>query len=286
MSEVLDLDAEHGFRPSRTLRLGVELRRQLRRKRTKLLLGLVALLPVVLVVAFGVGGDPDPEQRGSTFADLAVVSAPNFAVFGLYVAGSFLLPLVVASFFGDAVAGEASWSTLKYLLAIPVPRPRLLRQKALAAGVLSTGALLLFPAMSLLVGVVRYGAGDATSPAGDAVPFGESVLALAITGAYIVVQLAWMAGLALLLSVVFDSPLAAVGGGVLAAVLSQILDAITALGAAREYLPTHYAFAWIDVFSASVDWTNMANGTLLSLVYATALGVLAARRFSRKDITS
>ncbi|MET1074998.1 MAG: ABC transporter permease, partial [Umezawaea sp.] len=278
MSEVQDVDAVAGYRSSRTLRLGVELRRQVRRRRTKLLIALVAVLPVVLVLAFGMGDDPDPDKRGGTFADLAMVSAPNFVVYGFYVAGSFLLPLVVAVFFGETVAGEASWSSLKYLLSIPVPRARLLRQKALASGALSVFALVLFPVTSLLVGVLWYGAGDATSPTGDAVPFGKSLLAVAIATVYIVVQLSWIAGFTLFLSVSLDAPLGAVGGGVLAAILSQILDSITALDAARDYLPTHHAFAWIDVFSTDVDWTGMANGALLSIGYTALFGVLAARR--------
>ncbi|GLZ33856.1 ABC transporter permease [Lentzea sp. NBRC 105346] len=270
----------------RTLRFGVELKRQLKRRRTKLLTGLTALLPLVLVIAFGFGDAPDTAKRGGTFADLAMVSAPNFVVFGFYVAGAYLLPVVVAVFFGETIASEASWSSLKYLLAIPVPRRRLLRQKACVAGGLSAFTLLLFPACAFLVGVIWYGAGDATSPSGDAVPFGKSVVALCIASAYIVVQLSWVAGLALLLSVSMDAPLGAVGGAVMAGVLSQILDAITALGDARKFLPTHYTFSWIDVFSTNVDWTAMANGVLLSLGYCLVLTTLAVRRFNRKDITS
>src|SRR3712207_8787735 len=41
----------------------------------------------------------------------------------------FFLVVVVGSFAGDAVAGEASWGTLRYLLVRPVPRGRLLRAK-------------------------------------------------------------------------------------------------------------------------------------------------------------
>lgn len=275
-----------GYSPSRTLRLGVELRRQLRRRRTKLLLGLTALLPLVLVVAFGFGEAPENARRGGTFADLAVVSAPNFVVFGLFIAGAYLLPVVVAVFFGESIASEASWSSLKYLLAIPVPRRRLLRQKAVVAGVLSVCGLLLFPLSSLVIGMIWYGVGDATSPTGDAVPFGRSLVALGIAALYIVVQLTWVAGLALFLSVLLDAPLGAVGGAVLAGVLSQIMDAITALGDAREFLPTHYTFSWIDVFSSDVDWTNMANGALLSLAYCLVFCFLAVRRFAHKDITS
>lgn len=273
-----------GYRPSRTLRLSVELRRQLRRRRTQLVLAFVVVLPFILVLAFQLGNS-NPRRSGG-FVDLATASAPNFVVLALFVSGGFLLPTIVALFFGDTVASEASWSSLKYLLAIPVPRHRVLRQKAIASALLSLLALVLLPLVSLGVGLIFYGSGDAISPTGDAIPFGRSLLALLMATAYIVVQLAWVAGLGLLLSVLTDAPLGAVGGSVLVAILSQILDQITALGSLRNYLPTHYAYAWLDLIASDVDWTNMAAGVLSAVVYGTVFSLLAARRFARKDITS
>ncbi|WP_236796896.1 ABC transporter permease [Amycolatopsis sp. GM8] len=274
-----------GYQASRTLRLGVELRRQLRRRRTQLVLGFVVLLPFILVFAFEVG-QSGSNRRSGGFVDLATASAPNFVVLALFVAGGFLLPTIVALFFGDTIASEASWSSLKYLLAIPVPRHRVLRQKAIASGLLSILALVLLPVVSLVVGLLWYGAGDAISPTGDAIPFGQSLLVIAVSTVFVVIQLAWVAALALLLSVSTDAPLGAVGGTVLVAILSQILDQITALGGLRDYLPTHYSTAWIDLIANDIDWTNIAAGVLSSIVYATVFVLLAARRFATKDITS
>lgn len=274
-----------GYRPRRTLRLGVELRRQVRRRRTQLVLGFVVLLPFILMLSFQIGRS-SPNRRSGGFVDLATASAPNFVMLALFVAGGFLLPTIVALFFGDTIASEASWSSLKYLLAIPVPRHRVLRQKAIASGLLSLLALVLLPVVALVVGLLWYGSGDAVSPTGDAIPFGQSLGAIAMATGYIVIQLAWVAGLGLLLSVLTDAPLGAVGGTVLAAILSQILDQITALGTLRDYLPTHYAFAWMDLIASDVDWTNMAAGAFSAVAYGTVFSLLAARRFATKDITS
>ncbi|OZM72236.1 ABC transporter permease [Amycolatopsis antarctica] len=274
-----------GYRAGRTLRLGVELRRQLRRRRTQFLLGFVALLPFILVVAFEIG-DAQPNRRSGGFVDLATASAPNFVVLALFVSGTFLLPMIVALFFGDTIASESSWSSLKYLLAIPVPRHRVLRQKAIVSAMLSAFALALLPLVALIVGVIWYGAGDAISPTGETVAFADSLLAMLLSVVYIVIQLAWVAGFALLLSVVTDAPLGAVGGAVLVAIVSQILDQITALADLRNYLPTHYSFAWMDLISTDIDWSNMASGALSSVLFGTAFTLLAARRFATKDITS
>jgi ABC-2 type transport system permease protein len=274
-----------GFKASRTLRLRVELVRQLRRRRTQLMLGLLILLPVVLVIAFEISS-ANPNQRSGGFVDLATASAPNFVVFALFVSGSFLLPMIVGIFFGDTIASEASWSSLKYLLAMPIPRHRVIRQKAIASGLLSFFAIVLLPLVSLIIGIIWYGTGQAVSPTGDAVSFSDGLLAIAGATVYIAVQLLWVAGLALFLSVSTDAPLGAVGGTVLVAIVSQILDQITALEGLRNYLPTHYAFAWSDLISTDIDWSEMIRGTFSALVYAAIFGFLAIRRFTRKDITS
>ncbi|WP_285612470.1 ABC transporter permease [Actinokineospora globicatena] len=274
-----------GFRQGRTLPLRVELARQLRRRRTQMLLGFLVLLPFILWAAFEFGTSGGARRSGG-FVDLATASAPNFVVFVLFAAGSFLLPMIVALFFGDTVASEASWSSLKYLLAMPIPRGRLLRQKAVTSGLLSLFALVLLPAVALLVGVIFYGAGEAVSPTGDAIAFSDSLLAMVFAVAYIAVNLLWVAALALLLSVVTDAPLGAVGGAVLVSILSQILDQITALEGIRDFLPTHFAFAWSDLISTDIDWSNMSKGAFSAVTFAAVFGLLAARRFRTKDITS
>lgn len=273
------------YRPGRTLRLSVEMRRQLRRRRTLLLFGFIAVLPFILVAAFELG-QGESDNRGRGYVELATSSAPNFVVFALFVSGTFLLPMIVALFFGDTIASEGSWSSLKYLLAIPVPRHRVLRQKAVASALLSTMAIALLPAVSLIVGIVFYGTGPAVSPAGESIGFDSGLLAILLAVVYILVQLSWVAGLGLLLTVSMDAPLGAVGGAVLASIVSGILDQITALGDWRAVLPTHFRFAWVDLIAKHVDWTDMASGVLAALCYATVFVLLATRRFSRKDITS
>ncbi|HEX6357807.1 ABC transporter permease [Actinophytocola sp.] len=274
-----------GYKAGRTLRLRVELVRQLRRRRVQLMLGFLVLLPWILWAAFEFGTDGDGNRSGG-FVDLATTSAPNFVVFVLFAVSSFLLPMVVALFFGDTIASEASWSSLKYLLAMPIPRHRLMRQKAVASGLLSLFAITLLPAMSLGVGVIFYGAGEALSPTGDAISFGDAMLALLFTVIYLAIHLLWVAGVALFLTVSTDAPLGAVGGTVLIAILSSILDQITALEGLRNYLPTHYAFAWADLISTDIDWSNMAAGAFSAVCYGAIFGLLAARRFRTKDITS
>ena len=277
--------AAPGYRAVATLPLRVELARQLRRKRTALTLGFLVVLPFLLWLAFEVGND-GTDSDGLTLIDLATSSAANFVVFTLFSSVGFLLVVVVALFFGDTVASDASWATLRYLLAAPVPRGRLLRQKAAVAALLSVFALVLLPTVALAVGLVAYGAGDLVSPTGQSLDFAPTLSRLALVPGYLALHFAWVAGLALLLSVSTDAPLGAVGGTVMVSILSQILETIDALGGLRDYLPTRFSSAWADLLAAPIDWTDLATGAFSGLAYATVFGLAAWRRFAVKDITS
>ena len=281
----LPLESGTGYRANHTLPVRVELVRQLRRRRTQVTFGLVALLPVILWVAFAMADD-GPPTGSLNLVDLAKGSAANFAVFTLFASASFLLVVVVALFFGDTVASEASWSSLRYLLAAPIPRARLLRQKSIVAGLLSLAAIVLLPVVALLVGSLGYGTGNLVSPTGESLTFAAGAGRVLLGALYLAVYLSWVAALALLLSVSTDAPLGAVGGAVLVSIISQILDQITALEDLRNYLPTHYGTAWSGLLGTTPDWSGMTRGVFSALCYALVFGALAVYRFHRKDITS
>src|SRR5690348_15228362 len=123
-----------GFAATRTFTFWTEFRRQATRKRTQLALGFMVLLPLIILAAFQLDTGHDNgggRLRGefSTFVDLATSGGLNFAMFTLFVSAGFLLVVVVALFCGDTVASEASWGSLRYLLAVPIPRGRLLGVK-------------------------------------------------------------------------------------------------------------------------------------------------------------
>ncbi|RSN51252.1 MULTISPECIES: ABC transporter permease [Actinomadura] len=273
------------YQVHRTLPLGVETVRQFRRRRTMFAFAVLLVLPWVLVAAFKIGGDPGPDGVPS-LVDVATASALNFALFALFVSTGFLLVVAVALFCGDTVASEAGWSSLRYLLAAPVPRARLLRQKLIVALGYAVVAVLSLPLMSLVAGTVAFGWGDVELPTGGSVPVGTALQRMAVIVAYSLVAQLVVAALAFLLSVTTDSPLGAVGGAVGLVIVSNILDAVTALGSLRDFLPTHWMYAWMDALQPDIEWTGMAKGTALSVSYAAVLFALAFRRFRNRDIVS
>jgi ABC-2 type transport system permease protein len=279
--------AAPGYNPHHTLPLRVEIIRQLRRRRTMVAFLILAVLPWILVGAFELGGPPQPGSGAPGLVDLATTGGLNFAAFSFFASAGFLLVVAVALFCGDTIASEASWSSLRYLLAAPVPRARLLRQKLAVALMYATVAVVSFPLMSLLAGTVAFGWHPLRLPAtGVELPYGTALARLGIVLAYVLITELVVAGLAFLLSVTTDSPLGAVGGAVGLVIVSNILDAVTALGSWREILPTHWQFVWLDAFSAQLSWGGMVEGAVVSVSYALVLFALAFRRFAVKDIVS
>ena len=278
--------AAPGYDPRHTLPLRVEAVRQLRRRRTVVAFGILLVLPWILVGAFELGGPPQPGGAPG-LVDLATTGGLNFAAFSFFASAGFLLVVAVALFCGDTISSEASWSSLRYLLAAPVPRARLLRQKLAVALAYATVAVITFPAMSLLAGTVAFGWHPLRLPGtGVEMPYGTALARLGIVLAYVLVTELVVAGLAFLLSVSTDSPLGAVGGAVGLVIVSNILDAVTALHAWREILPTHWQFAWLDALSAQLSWGAMIEGAAVSVSYALVLFALAFRHFRTKDIVS
>ncbi|GGX64167.1 ABC transporter permease [Streptomyces minutiscleroticus] len=279
-------EVAHGYRPGRTLPLRVELARQLKRRRTLLMFGVLAALPFVLVVAFAIGDEPGSRGDRINLMDTATASGANFAATALFVSAGFLLVIPVALFCGDTVASEASWASLRYLLAAPVPRVRLLWSKLVVALGLSLAAMLLLPLVALAVGTAAYGWGPLQIPTGGALATGTAVQRLLVVVAYLFVSNLVTAGLAFWLSTRTDAPLGAVGGAVGLTIVGNVLDAVTALGDWRRFLPAHWQFAWADTVQQTPEWNGMIQGASVSVAYAVVLFALAFRGFARKDVVS
>jgi ABC-2 type transport system permease protein len=283
---------DNGFRPERTLPVRVEFVRQLHRRRTQLTALVILALPVVIALAFlvssdtGPGGGAQGGGRRAALVDLATTGATNFALFTEFASAGFLLVVMVALFCGDTVASEASWGSLRYLLAIPVPRARLLRQKLIVALSLSFGVNLLLPGWSYLVGGVFFGWAPGQSPLGGTFTTAAALQRLLIVVCYASIQSLLVAALAFLLSVLTDAPLGAVAGATMLVVVSNILDSIPSLDPYRRFLPTHFQYSWLDSLGQAIVWDDMMRGTGLVLIYSTVFFAVAWWRFQEKDILS
>ena len=268
----------------------VELRKQIRRLRTYIGLGICFGLPIIITIALKVGGPP--HERGGNSAEegffrLATKSGVNMPIAALSVMSMFLLPIVIMLFFGESVSGEANWGTLRYLLVRPVKRGRLLRAKLLVASLLAILGTALVIAGGLAAGVAAFGWHPVITPSFAVFTPGAALERLLVAAGYVIWDFSGAAALAFWLSTATDSPVGTVAGSMGFVIVSQILDGITAVPAGfRNWLPTHFWRAWDGLFTSPSQLNDMVKGTLHQLPYVVGFLVLAWWWFKRKDVLS
>jgi ABC-2 type transport system permease protein len=280
------------YQASKTLPYRVEFIRQLRRRRTAVAFLLMLLLPLIVVTAIKFGSDESSSdaggfaQGGLNLIDLATSGAMNFTVVMIFFASGFLLTTVFALFAGDTVASEASWASLRYLLAAPVPRRRLLAIKLSVAMTLNLLALMALMLISYGLGLLAFGNGSLVSPVGGTFQGTQAIWRLLVIAGYVYLTLLFVSGIAFFMSVRTDVPLGAVGTAVMLVIVLLILDAITALGDLRNWLPGHYSQAWTDALGPEIIWDTMAKGAAFTIVPFIFLVTAAMLKFDRKDVMS
>ena len=97
------------------------------------LLAGLALVPLLLGTVLFLSQDTALDGQGPGFVGRVTGNGLFLVVASLFLCLPFLLPLTIGIASGDAIAGEASAGTLRYLLTVPVARGRLLAVKAVGA---------------------------------------------------------------------------------------------------------------------------------------------------------
>ena len=301
--------------------IGVELVKLLRRPRTWISVVLTCALPFLVAVFITITHLTPPPGQGSAFLSAVLQDGALYPAAALALVLPVFLPVAVAVVAGDSIAGEASTGTLRYLLARPVGRTRLLVAKLISvtAYVLlvvlavtftayATGVFLLGPSLAAAVGQAPpdSGAAGAGGPglAGQAPTAGQaaggavtslsgaplSLLQLTerIAGAivFITVSMLGVAAIALFLSTITDSALGAAMGALAALVASEVLVTLNAATVVQPYLPTRYWLAWIDFFRQPIFWRDIQRGFGIQAVYVVVFLAAAWANFSTKDITA
>ena len=146
--------------------------------------------------------------------------------------------------------------------------------------------MLALAVISYFIGWLAFGNNPLVSPVGGEFTTSDALYRVAVIAGYVFLSLLVAAGLAFYMSVRSDVPLGAVGTAVVIVIVIQILDAITALGDLRTWLPGHYAQAWTDALNPTIEWSDMARGGAYAVALFVLFVVLAVLKFDRKDITS
>lgn len=268
--------------------IAVELGKLLRRPRTWAMVGLLAGLPV-LVALFIKATDVAPRPgTGPAFLSQVLTNGTLLPVAALAIVIPLFLPVTVAVVAGDAVAGEAAAGTLRYYLVRPVARGRLLLAKLVAVVAFVLLAVVAVAVVNYVAGALLFGAQPLpTTSGGPPLSTQDAALRVVESVLYVGWSMLGVACLALLFSTLTDSGLAAALGAVAVLIASGVLDGLLEPAAAvRPYLPTHYWFAFIDLFRDPPQYYNVGRGVGLQAAYV-GLSLLAAwANFTSKDVTS
>ncbi len=183
------------------------------------------------------------------------------------------LPLFLAIFLiiaaSAAIAGEENEKTLGVLMARPIPRWRVLTEKALAIAV-GLVAITLAMALGAVLGAVVAG-----------VDIDLALLAASLVAA--IPWGIWVLGFGLFCSAVFKSrmwaALLTTGVVVAAYMLNSLTEFVTTLVTYNRFLPMYY-YNWGDPLIGPLDWAHVA------VLTGTGIGfyLLAMLAFERREI--
>ncbi|MFJ4969200.1 ABC transporter permease [Streptomyces sp. NPDC088755] len=281
--------------PFRTLGiLRSEITTTLRRHRTYALLAVLAAVPVLIGIAVrietgggGPGGGGGADGGGGPAFLTQVTNNGLFLVFAALAATlPVFLPMAVGVVAGDAIAGEASTGTLRYLLVAPAGRTRLLLAKYASVLTFCLVATVVVALSALAVGALLFPVGEVTTISGTRISFGEGLVRAALTAAVVAVSLAGFAALGLFVSTLTNSGIGAMAATVGLLITVQILGSIPQLSAVHPYLFPHYWTSFADVLREPVHWDGLVRNFQLQGAYAAVFASAAWARFTTKDITA
>jgi ABC-2 type transport system permease protein len=268
-----------------------ELRITFFRRRNQLLLLVAALFPLLIGIGLkaaaphGGGGNGPGSGSAAFFNQLA-----GNGVFLTFIALSLLLilvlPVVVAVVAGDSIAGEAGYGTLRYLLAVPAGRTRLLIVKYATIVVWCTAAVFIVAAVALVVGAALFPVGPVTLLSGDTVSLGAGLVRVLLVTLYICAAMAAIGAVGLAISTFTEHSIGAIAALMILIVTSEVVDTIPQFAVAAPYLPTHWWNSFDALLRTPVDTTTLWHGLLSFAVYAVLFFLIAWARFTSSDVTS
>ncbi|MEP7053745.1 MAG: ABC transporter permease [Actinomycetota bacterium] len=255
-----------------------------RRKRNIAMLVVLALVPILIGTAVYISA-PRPGEGPPLVSQIAG-NGLFLAFAALTICLPVFLPLAVSVVAGDAVAGEASTGTLRYLLTVPVSRTRLFVIKS--AGVLAyvAAAILLIVAVGAILGAVLFGIHGVTLLSGDTVSIGNGSARTAGVALYVFVNLLGLAAIAMFFSTLTEVPIGAMAATVVCAIVFAVLESVPQLGGFRGLLLTHNWLVFAELLRTHVDLRALVHGTYIPLAYTAIFGTAAWSRLATADVTS
>lgn len=275
--------------------LASELRLVFFRRRNQLLLAVVVLFPLLIGIGLklaapqshgGGGGGNGPASGGAAFFNQLAGNGVFLTFIALSLLLILVLPVVIAVISGDSVAGEAGYGTLRYLLAVPAGRTRLLTVKYLTIVTWAVVATFIVSVVALLAGVILFPVGPVTLLSGTTVSLAAGLVRVLLVTLYVCAAMAALGAIGLAISTFTEHAIGAIAAIMILVVASEVVDQIPQFAAVAPYLPTHWWNSFDSLLRTPVDTTTLWHGLASFGVYAVIFCAIAWARFTSADVTS
>jgi ABC-2 type transport system permease protein len=258
-----------------------------RRRRNIAMLVVLIAAPILIGIAVRTSAPSRQDSAdGPAFIGQIAGNGLFLGFTALVVTLPFFIPLAVSVVSGDAVAGEASAGTLRYLLTVPVGRTRLLAVKYLAIVTYGAVAAALVVTVGIIVGAILFPIGPATLLSGDTISFGATLFRALLVAGYVGIMLATVGAIGLFISTLTEVPVGAMAATAGLTIITEILDAIPQLSWLHEWLFTHWWLSFGDLLRDPVRYADIQRGLISAAVYILVFLSLAWARLTTKDVTS
>jgi len=265
-----------------------ELRQVFLRRRNLLLLAVVALFPIIIGIGLRLASHPHGGGGGGGLS--FVTQLTGNGIFLTFIALSLLLtlvmPVVVAVVAGDSIAGEAGYGTLRYLLAVPAGRTRLLAVKYAVIVVFAVAVTFEVSAVALATGAVLFPLGPVTLLSGTTVSLAEGILRLVLVSLYVSAAMAALGAIGLAVSTLTEHAIGAIAALAIFVVASEVADQVPQFAVIQPYLPTHWWNSFDALLRVPIDSSTLLKGLLSFAVYLLIFGSFAWARLTTADVTS
>ena len=231
--------------------------------RTWATIAILNALPIVVAVLLAVTDLAPRPGRGPAFLSAVLTNGALFPLAALAIVLPLFLPIAVAVVAGDSIAGEAQAGTLRYLLARPAGRTRLLVAKLVAVLAFALVTVVIVAAVGYLLGVMLF---EMQPLAGTSVS-GTTLTAQQLAGrtdaGHRLRDGVDVRGgrFALFFSTFTDSPLGATLGALAVLIASSLLLTLDAASPIAPYLPTRYWLSFVDFFRDPILWRDIVRGS-------------------------
>jgi len=199
------------------------------------------------------------------------------------------IPFLIALVAGDLLAGEATAGTYRLLLTRPISRTQIITAKFIAA-IIYTNLLILWLAfMSLVIGIIIFGAGELLVISSQAIIiFEKSDILWRFLCAYIFASIGMsvVASLAFLFSSLVENAIGPIVSTMAVIIVFLIISGIQIeiFQTIKPYLFTNYILSWRLFFENPIDVSEILKAISVLIAHVVFFFSLTLYLFRRKDI--